>query len=145
MMEQKGETGMKKSGKLNTGAGKAIAAGSLLTIIMLLTEMAILSKTMLSGKVGENSVAVLIPVMLAISVFIGSWLTTILSQEGKIAKAVITGGLLLFVLIVACMVMEGPLRSAPSRIGAIGIGVLSSCVLCMKKGKKHVGRQRRYR
>lgn len=136
---------MKKSGKLNTGAGKAIAAGSLLTIIMLLTEMAILSKTMLSGKVGENSVAVLIPVMLAISVFIGCWLTTNLSREGKIVAAAINGGLLLFVLIIACMVMEGPVQSVPSIIGAIGISVLLSCVLCMKKGKKHAGHQRRYR
>lgn len=120
---------------LGTGAG----------MVFILAAISIMSWLLLSQKIGEQSVDILIFGVLLVASFFGSWISSRLLAGFSIPASAITTAVILCLMLMAGLIAEGPFQNVFQRVAAVAAGGLISCGCCLRKKEKRIRRKKRYR
>ena len=141
-LEQKGETGMGKSRTHGNISGALIGAGC--SIVICLAGVAILTQMVLTGKAGEKGVNILVPILLGLAAPLGGQVAHLTSKNSQLV-VLVASGIFLVVIVIASLVLDGAYISVLPNIGAVSVGSIISCTLCLKKTSKTIRKKKHYR
>lgn len=106
---------------------------------------AVITKMILSQKIGETSVGILSALVILLASMTGAWLSAMLQGNRFVKTVILTIAGILLTVMIAALAVDGPFQGAVKQVIAIMAGGLVSCVICMKKEGGKYKRKSRYR
>ena len=119
--------------------------GIVLTILLVLLQLAVLSELVLNREVQELTMNILLSCIVALASFTGNCLTCRLYGEKSIIVTIINISVVLVLLLLSSLFIEGNYQNILLRILAVVVGGMFSYVFCQRTRGKSRMRKRRYR
>lgn len=134
---------MGKKIKNNMSINILLGVGIAITICLITT--AVMAKSLLTGKIGEGSLDLIVSTILLLSVMIGTFVAGKRQSKQEITTIAITTVVVILTLLLCGLLLDGKFCDVPLRIGTVVGGGLISYVLCLKLSGKSPRRKNHYR
>jgi len=115
------------------------------TVILALSACAVIATMILNGKIQEDMAGVVLRVILALSVFIGVKINSMLRKEDRLMLSGIYAVATLLLTLISSVVLGVRIKDYLINILFILCGVGAGLLIGYKKPKKHAYSKKRYR
>lgn len=122
-----------------------ILLGTGVGLVFILAGISIMTWLLLSQKIGEQSVDILISGVLLVASFLGARISSWLLADFSLPASAITTAAIICLMVIAGLIAEGPFQNVFQRVAATTAGGLISCGSCLRKKEKRIRRKKRYR
>ncbi len=120
-------------------------AGIFTVILIVLSGVAVLSKPMLDGLVGNSAAEYMLTGLLIIAVLIGNVITIRLSEGKSFVITCILISMIAVLLLLCSLMIDGNFQNVGIRLCSIAAGAVISYILCQRNMGKTKKKKRRYR
>ena len=122
-----------------------ILLGTGVGLVFIFAGISIMTWLLLSQKIGEQSVDILISGVLLVASFLGARISSWLLADFSLPASAITTAAIICLMVIAGLIAEGPFQNVFQRVAAAAAGGLISCGSCLRKKEKRIRRKKRYR
>lgn len=136
---------MGKNGKGNVTEVMAVITGTIGAIVICLSTLAGLTQMYLLKAIGDWGLQIAVLGLLMCSSMIGCILASRMIDQKQMVVIVSVVLVLAGMLLVSGLAVDGVFRDVLLNLGALAVGGVASCVLCLKKPRKNRGIKRTYR
>ena len=124
------------------GSGMIIGAGT--SVVICTVGLLVITKMMMLGKLDEKTVRYGIQLLVALAAGCGGAISVTISGK-QLWLPVGVGCILTALVWLGSLIADGAYRNVVGIEGSVGLGIVLSCVLCLKKRSNSGRRKRGYR
>ena len=119
--------------------------GACVTVLCYAVGTAVIAYCTLNELLGQQGSGIGVLMTIVLSVTVGEWIAASTVSEKNMLTSVLSGAILMLVALSGALLLDGPFVNALPTAGAISVGTIVVCVLCMKRQKKQPHRKSAYR